>query len=994
MNPCSKDFSGNTPLYYATNFDFAEKFITTFYSRTNITLLSPNDLLIFAKEIAHTFPDCLISALCLASRLGYLPAVKSLILAGANPSSPDSNGNISVHIAVSEDFIDIVKYFIGELKLDCSCSLRDNTGSTPLHHIRSVDMARLLVERNLFDINAKDNSGNTPLLKAALHGELNVFRYLVFCAHCNILVTAENGWSPLHTACEHGFLDVVKHVINALGDSSGAVNDFSSVLQAERIKRQTPLHIACQNGHTEIMHCLLKDTEINPCCEDYMGNIPLHYLRNAENAITFIHASYSCSGIITSSTDSLCTLAKEICHRFPNQLNVCLNISCKKGHLEAVKSLILEGASLSYKDSDGNTLLHIASSYGNSGVVDYLIERRCSTRITDAMGNTALHMAAAKGHLQAVRSLYSSRDCVPDCRGENNRTPLHIACKSGQMDVVQYIQYMLDKEGLNPNSMDVDGNTPLHLAAQSGWLNIVQFIVKNDKHGTLNFKNHMNRTPMEEAYANSQFHIALHLISHTEPALSPIQAVLKAGHVEFLKYILSNDESSLNEQDEEGNTLLHFAVQSDNTEMVASVIYAKGDYSHCYSLNKCGHTPIQTAIKYGCLKVIKYMLRMYEESTKNISQSSLIHTACYAGHLNVLKCLIQEFHFCLDCVDDKGRTPLYSAVAAGKFEIIKYLVEPNQCDINKVSIYTSDTPLHVASSNGHMNIVLYLLSKGCKLNDDKFTWHALHAACQGGHIDIAKHLIIYADVDPFCLDNRGNIPLHYAANSGDLHLVEYLTKNGQGPKNPKNKQNNTPLHNAAVSGHYSIVKHLIETGICTPEDKGCFEQTALHYACQGGHFEIVKYLIEEQNQDVTQLDERGCSALDLATGHDSIVMYLSENMKSSGEPSAKKPKLDIENICVNDSELVSSEEGSAKNAEDTSSSEEEGSSSSEEDSSSSEKEDSASSEEDSATNDIRLGTPAKKLKLTSAKRRNRLYKNVSWMPSMYLDRALHNVFVY
>ena len=73
------------------------------------------------------------------------------------------------------------------------------------------------------------------------------------------------------------------------------------------------------------------------------------------------------------------------------------------------------------------------------------------------------------------------------------------------------------------------------------------------------------------------------LVSCAEPALSPIHAVAKAGHVEVLKYILSSDRSSLNEQDKEGNTLLHFAVQSDNTEMVASVIHAKGDYSHCYS---------------------------------------------------------------------------------------------------------------------------------------------------------------------------------------------------------------------------------------------------------------------------------------------------------------------------------------------------------------------------------------------------------------------------
>ena len=644
----------------------------------------------------------------------------------------------------------------------------------------------------------------------------------MFCGRCDLVVTAENGWTPLHTACKHGFLDVVNYVINTL--KVDVENDGCALLQAESENGWTPLHIACQQGHTQIMLCLLKETNINPCCRDFLGKILLHYVRNADEANAFICASYSALGIGTSSQGDLYALAKDVHYRFPNLLAVALSVVCKRGHMEAVKSLVLEGADPSHQDPNGNTSLHITATAGHSNVVEYLIGRKCSSTIRNKKGNTAVHMASENGHLQAVRSLYNSRDCVPECRGENYRTPLHVACKRGQIEVVKY---MLDEEGLNPSSEDEDGNTPLHLVAQSGWLNIIQFIVENDgdyEQGTLKFKNHMDRTPMQEACANSHFHVASSLISHADPELRPVHAVSKSGQLEVLKYILNNGQGSLDEHDEEGNTSLHYAAQSDNIEMMKYIISTKKEYR--YSLNKFGHTPIQMAVKCACLNVVRYMLQdpaWCMDATKDTSESSLMHVACYAGHLDVLKCLIREFHFNPDSKDEEGRVPLFSAAAAGRFKIIEYVIE-NQCDPSIIS-KSGDTPLHIASLRGHTNIILYLLSRHCKPDDDEFSWSALHAACQGGHLKVARILVINADVSPFCLDKSGNIPLHYAASSGNLQLVKYLTEGRECLKNPKNKQNNTPLHNAAVSGHLSIVKHLIESGNCTPEDRGCFEQT-------------------------------------------------------------------------------------------------------------------------------------------------------------------------
>ena len=847
----------------------------------------------------------------------------------------DSNGSTTLHDACQLGMLDVVKYLVNEQGLDPSCT--DNDGSTPLHLVESVEIAKFLVEEKQCNANLKDVSNNTPLFRACDNYYWNVVRYLVFCGHYDVTLKNSNGWSTVHAACHCGLLDVVNYLIEL--DSSFKLSvAFSLLLEPESKKGWTPLHIACQRGHTKIMHCLLKKTHINPCCTDFAGKTCLQYIRNANTAVSFITASYSASGIFAASKEDLHAFARAVYDKYPNQLTVALCLACKHGHLLAAKSLFNEGADVSHQDYNGDTSLHIAAAAGHSDVVGYLIKRTRSTAIKNVKGNTALHLAAANGHLSAVKCLYNSTDYtyLYERPGENCRTPLHDACRSGQMEVVKYMLY----EGVDPSCKDEDGNTPLHLAAQSGWLEVVQFIVQNFEQGILKVKNKINRTPIQEACINSHFHIGSYLISCVEPGLSPVLAASKHGVIDQLVCILCDGQGSLDEQDGDGNTSLHFAVRSDDCEMMKYIISTKAE--QLYSLNKEGHVPIQTAIKCACMNVVRYMLQdpaWYRKA----SELSLMHIACHAGHLDLLKCLIQEFNFHLDCEDNEGKTPSFSAASAGNFKIIEYLHE-NQCNLNKVSKY-GDTPLHVAALKGRTNIVIYLLSHHCKLEGDEFSWSALHAACQGGHLEVARYLVINAGINPLCLDKQQNIPLHYAARSGCLKLVKFLTEGRKCPRNPKNNHNNTPLHNAAVSGHVEIVKHLIEAGNCTPAERGYVEQTPLHYACQSGHYAVVKYLVEEQNVNASLRDERGCCALDVAAGYEDITAYLSEHLQSIENLSTKKLKLDTESDTETDIDTADA-----------------GPSTTEDDG-------------------IDLVTPAKRSRLTATQKRKRLFKNVSWMQS-------------
>lgn len=76
------------------------------------------------------------------------------------------------------------------------------------------------------------------------------------------------------------------------------------------------------------------------------------------------------------------------------------------------------------------------------------------------------------------------------------------------------------------------------------------------------------------------------------------------------------------------------------------------------------------------------------------------------------------------------------------------------------------TPLHIATSRGHFEIVEYLLSKGAKvIVKDKFKRSAVIHATANGYLKILS--LILKNGGPFNdPDSSGNYPVHYAAAYG------------------------------------------------------------------------------------------------------------------------------------------------------------------------------------------------------------------------------------
>ncbi|XP_032686677.1 death-associated protein kinase 1-like isoform X2 [Odontomachus brunneus] len=131
----------------------------------------------------------------------------------------------------------------------------------------------------------------------------------------------------------------------------------------------------------------------------------------------------------------------------PQGLGGAMISAVKRGCVEAVSQLLLQGAPLNVKDSKEDTLLHIACETGDEGMTTLLIESGIDLDTPNKQGLTALHVAARHGHINLVRHL-----CLAGCDVDKSNRGIRAdvtAIKYGYPDIAN----LLDKLR-NPNQRE------------------------------------------------------------------------------------------------------------------------------------------------------------------------------------------------------------------------------------------------------------------------------------------------------------------------------------------------------------------------------------------------------------------------------------------------------------------------------------------------------------------------------------------------------------
>ena len=101
--------------------------------------------------------------------------------------------DISIHKAADDGNIEAIKQHIA-----AGTDVNSNYEWTPLHAAANKETAELLIAKGA-DINAKDDTGGTPLFWAALEGNVEVAELLIRQG-ADVNAAGPKGWTALHWA--------------------------------------------------------------------------------------------------------------------------------------------------------------------------------------------------------------------------------------------------------------------------------------------------------------------------------------------------------------------------------------------------------------------------------------------------------------------------------------------------------------------------------------------------------------------------------------------------------------------------------------------------------------------------------------------------------------------------------------------------------------------------------------------------------------------------
>jgi hypothetical protein len=190
--------------------------------------------------------------------------------------------------------------------------------------------------------------------------------------------------------------------------------------------------------------------------------------------------------------------------------------------------------------------------------------------------------------------------------------------------------------------------------------------------------------------------------------------------------------------------------------------------------------------------------------------------------------------------------PLYYAAMLGLRGLAEHLIAKHPEHVNAKS-ERRVTPMHVAASAGHSDILLLLIEHGADVNGR---------------------------------DMHNDTPLHRASEKAKLEAGQVLLNRGA-DIDVQNNLKHSALVYATAFGHTEFALMLLERGAMV-NARGGVDRTPLHWAASCGRTEVVRLLLE-RGADAYVRDEYGSTPSELGSqhGHHAIVELLSDCDASS-----------------------------------------------------------------------------------------------------------------
>ncbi|MEO0469970.1 MAG: ankyrin repeat domain-containing protein, partial [Bacteroidota bacterium] len=378
-----------------------------------------------------------------------------------------------------------------------------------------------------------------------------------------------------------------------------------------------------------------------------------------------------------------------------------LSLAAKNSDKKVMR-LLLDNAG---KRTDASAALQIAAQKNEYELMEMILKSKATAKPVDAEGNTLLMKAIADEDNRLFDLLLDNKADV-NAANKEGETPLSLAAKAGnESQILRLVEAGSDLEKAF-EQLDKDDARALagqlfSAAIERENEDLIEACLEYDE--DLPYREHRSGVSyLTYALDDDKWDLAATMLEAT--TLSGINKpmdgeyyLLRAVRKEalpVLRVLVSQPQTDMNVQNDDGQSALHMAVEKGNVDLVNLILKGKPELE---PRDRAGDTPMHIAIREDQDQIVDALLEMDQRyNASNRRGQTPLHLAIARDKDDIAETLIRS-GVDVNASDSNGRTPLHIAVLERNQQMARLLLQneaiPDAKDV------LNRTPLKIARQN-------------------------------------------------------------------------------------------------------------------------------------------------------------------------------------------------------------------------------------------------------------------------------------------------------